>query len=279
MTGLNRTNSAPRRLSVRLAQDKRDLEAVQRLRWLVFFEEMGASAGTAPSTCLDRDEFDDLCDHLLVIDEDRPADEAVVGTYRLLRESIARKHGGFYSAGEFDLSPLMAPREILGAETLNPGDPGFGEEPRELLELGRSCVLPPYRTSATISMLWRGIFEYVSTRRISVMFGCASFPGSDPDVYAPALSYLYHNHLAPAEARPVVLDGKGVSLNRLPQGGYDLKQALFQLPPLVKGYIRVGAKFGDGAYIDHQFNTVDVCVVMPVELISDRYAARFSVAA
>ena len=95
MTGLNRTNSAPRRLSVRLAQDKRDLEAVQRLRWLVFFEEMGASAGSAPSVCLDRDEYDDLCDHLLVIDEDRPADEAVVGTYRLLRENVARKHGGF----------------------------------------------------------------------------------------------------------------------------------------------------------------------------------------
>ena len=269
MTGLNRTNSAPRRLSVRLAQDKRDLEAVQRLRWLVFFEEMGASAGTAGATCLDHDEFDELCDHLLVIDEDRPADEAVVGTYRLLRESIARKHGGFYSAGEFDLSPLMATREPLSPD----------DDPRELLELGRSCVLPPYRTSATISLLWRGIFEYIASRRISVMFGCASFPGSDPDVYAPALSYLYHNHLALPEARPVVHAGKGVSLNRLPQGGYDLRQALFQLPPLVKGYIRVGAKFGDGAYIDHQFNTVDVCVVMPVELISDRYAARFRVAA
>ena len=274
MTGLNRTNSAPRRLSVRLAQDKRDLEAVQRLRWLVFFEEMGASAGTAPAACLDRDEYDDLCDHLLVIDEDRPADEAVVGTYRLLRESVARKHGGFYSAGEFNLAPLMAAQEPL----INP-ETGLLEEPRELLELGRSCVLPPYRTSATISMLWRGIFEYVSTRRISVMFGCASFPGSDPDVYALALSYLYQNHLAPPEARPVVIEGKGVSLDRLPQGSYDLRQALFQLPPLVKGYIRVGAKFGDGAYIDHQFNTVDVCVVMPVELISDRYAARFSVAA
>ena len=274
MTGFNRPNSAPRRLSVRLAQNQRDLEAVQRLRWLVFFEEMGAGAGSAPATCLDRDEFDELCDHLLVIDEDRPADEAVVGTYRLLREGVARKHGGFYSAGEFDLSPLMAPREILAGEGLEPD-----ENPRELLELGRSCVLPPYRTSATISLLWRGIAEYVSAYRISVMFGCASFPGSDPDVYAPALSFLYHNHLAPEECRPAVIAGKGVSLNRLPVGGYDLKKALFQLPPLVKGYIRVGAKFGDGAYIDHQFNTVDVCVVMPVELISDRYAARFSVAA
>jgi L-ornithine Nalpha-acyltransferase len=250
------------RLSVRLARDAADLANVQRLRWQVFFAEMGAHAAhDAPTPGLDSDAYDALCDHLLVIDEDAPEETSVVGTYRLLRESVARHAGGFYSAGEFDLSPLIT--------TADPS--------RELLELGRSCVLPAYRTSATIQLLWRGIADYIGQHRIGAMFGCASFPGIDPDAHAEALSFLAHNHLAPAERRPVVREG--VALERLPRGSYEDRRALFQLPPLVKGYLRVGAKFGDGAYIDHAFNTVDVCVLMPVELIAGRYAARFSVAA
>ncbi|MDE1916443.1 MAG: GNAT family N-acetyltransferase [Sphingomonadales bacterium] len=250
------------RLSVRLARDAADLANVQRLRWQVFFTEMGAHAAhDAPTPGLDSDAYDALCDHLLVIDEDAAEETRVVGTYRLLRESVARQAGGFYSAGEFDLSPLIA--------TADPT--------RELLELGRSCVLPTYRTSATIQLLWRGIADYIGQHRIGAMFGCASFPGTNPDDHAEALSFLAHNHLAPADRRPVVRDG--VALERLPRGSYEDRRALFQLPPLVKGYLRVGAKFGDGAYIDHAFNTVDVCVLMPVEMIAGRYAARFSVAA
>lgn len=251
-----------RRLTVRLARDAHDLANVQRLRWQVFFAEMGAhGAHDAPTPGLDSDAYDALCDHLLVIDEDAPEDTPVVGTYRLLRESVAGRAGGFYSASEFDLTPLTTD-----------ADPT-----RELLELGRSCVLPAYRTSATIQLLWRGIADYIAQHRISAMFGCASFPGIDPDAHAQALSFLAHNHLAPADRRPVVRNG--VALERLPRGSYEDRRALFQLPPLVKGYLRVGAKFGDGAYIDHAFNTVDVCVLMPVELIAGRYAARFSVAA
>jgi putative hemolysin len=268
MSGRRQLNTS-RRLSVRLAQDEADLEAVQRLRWRVFFEEMGAAAdpALAGERC-DRDAYDALCDHLLVVDEERleqgfEASDCVVGTYRLLREKVARAHAGFYSAGEFDLTPLLSARE----------------EEREGLELGRSCVMPEYRTSATISMLWRGIAEYIAANRIGLLFGCASFPGTDPDAFAASLSYLHHHHLAPEGRCPVVVEGKGVSMERLARGTYDERQALFQLPPLVKGYMRVGAKFGNGAFIDHDFNTVDVCVVMPVEMITDRYAARFSVAA
>ena len=259
-----------RRLTVRLACDAEDLNAVQRLRWRVFFEEMGATPNPAladPALAAlrcDADPYDALCDHLLVVDESLPEGaERVVGTYRLLRESVARAASGFYSAGEYDLAPLMP----------------AGSERRELLELGRSCVLPDYRTSATISLLWRGIADYINAHRITLMFGCASFAGTDPALYAPALSWLHHNHLADADQRPRVLDGKGVSMELLPRGSYDERQALFQLPPLVKGYLRVGATFGEGAYIDHAFNTVDVCVVMPVERISNRYATKFSVAA
>lgn len=257
-----------RRLSLRLVQDERELNAVQRLRWQVFYAERGAGCvaeapflGHLPEH-LDADVYDPLCDHLLVIDEDAPANERVVGTYRLLRESVARRSFGFYSAGEFDLQPLT-------------GAGGAGE----LLELGRSCVLPPYRTSGTISLLWRGIADYIARYDISLLFGCASFAGTDPDAHAAALSYLHHHHLAPAEQRPAVLPGKGIALERQPLGSYDERRALMGLPPLVKGYMRVGAKFGEGAYVDHAFNTIDVCVVMPVDLISGRYAARFSVAA
>lgn len=250
----------PRRLTVRLAEDADDLAAVQRLRWQVFHAERGATPALGLGT--DRDRYDAICDHLLVIDEDAAPGERVVGTYRLLRESVAKGSFGFYSAGEFDLSNL-----------------GRDREAGELLELGRSCVLAPYRTSATISLLWRGIGDYIARHRIALMFGCASFGGTDPEPHAAALSYLYHNHLAAPEQRPRVLDGAGIALERLPQGAYDERRALLSLPPLIKGYLRAGARCGDGAFVDRDFNTIDVCVVMPVGDIAGRYAARFSAAA
>ena len=251
-----------RRLAIRLARDAGDRLAVQRLRWKVFFEEMGAAAVASAATHIDSDAYDDLCDHLLVIDEDIVGDESVVGTYRLLRESVAMAAEGFYSDGEFDLSSLTT---------------GEGRPRGELLELGRSCVLPAYRTSATISLLWRGIADYIARHDIGLMFGCASFHGTNPDDHAAALSLLAHNHLAPPTQRPVVRDG--VARERLPRGSDDERRALLSLPPLVKGYLRAGARFGDGAFVDEAFNTVDVCVVMPVELIAARYNARFSAAA
>lgn len=256
-------------LTVRLARDAADLAAVQRLRWQVFFDEMGARAETLLRD-LDADPYDALCDHLLVIDTSRPgtllAEGEVVGTYRLLRESVARAGDGFYSAGEFDLSPLLA---------------GSGSNGGERLELGRSCVLPAWRTSGTIALLWRGIADYIARHDIGLLFGCASFPGTDPDAHAAALSFLAHTCLAPAERRPHVRPNPGhtAALERLPRGSYDPRRAMLGLPPLIKGYLRCGAQFGDGAFIDHAFNTVDVCVVLPVEQIAQRYAARFSVAA
>lgn len=262
-----REKRVERSLSVRLARDTDDLLAVQKLRWQVFFAERGAAAVTQASeaaTLLDRDAYDDLCDHLLVIDEAAPAEARIVGTYRLLRQSVAQAHSGFYSSGEYDLSALIGNTS-----------PSAGE----LLELGRSCVLPPYRTSGTIALLWRGIADYIARHRIALMFGCASFQGIDPQPHAPALSWLYHNHLAAAELRPKVLPGTGVDMNLLAPGTYDERQAMLGLPPLIKGYLRTGAKFGDGAFVDLSFNTIDVCVVMPVDRIAARYATRFNVAA
>ncbi|MBO9711696.1 GNAT family N-acyltransferase [Sphingomonas sp.] len=253
------SNGPARALRVRLAETRADVIAAQRLRWQVFYRDMGARAGPTQRGGLDVDEYDAVCDHLLV--EDLATGSAqVVGTYRLLRQRVAEAHGGFYSAGEYALDPL------LGGEG-------------ELLELGRSCVAPAYRDAGTIQLLWRGIADYLEREGISRMFGCASLPGTDPSAHAEALSYLHHHHLAPAAMRPRALAGRHVEMNRLPVGTYDPRRAMRLLPPLIKGYLRVGAMVGDGAVIDHQFNTVDVFLVVPVDAISARYRERFGAAA
>ncbi|MBC2667305.1 GNAT family N-acetyltransferase [Novosphingobium flavum] len=260
---MSQNASETHRLSVRLARNAGDLAAVQHLRWQVFVEEMGAE-GREPGLRLERDPFDAFCDHLLVTCEDCGSGAAqVVGTYRLLRESVARRHGGFYSSTEFDLRPLLR-------RTRRTGD---------LLELGRSCVLPDHRNSHTISLLWRGISSYVAQHNIAALFGCASFPGTDPEVHAAGLSYLAHHHLAPDETRPLVRGRVGIPLERLARGSYDERGALMSLPPLIKGYLRTGAQFGEGAFVDHAFRTIDVCVILPVDRVSQRYANRFNVAA
>ena len=246
-----------RALSVRLASCDADVEAAQRLRWDVFYGELGATP--AVNGPVDVDPYDPVCDHLLVEDSASGTPKAV-GTYRLLRQSVAASRAGFYSAGEYDLSALA-------------GSDG------ELLELGRSCVAPAYRDAGTIQLLWRGIAGYLLHHNISTMFGCASFHGTDPGDHADTLSYLWHNHLAPPGLRTRALEERYVDMARLPRGGYDPRQAMRKLPPLIKAYLRVGAQVGDGAVIDHQFNTVDVFIVMPIARISERYLGRFGAAA
>lgn len=250
------------KLEVRLAHDGAELLAAQRLRYRVFYDEMGATpSAAAAAERRDFDHFDPLCDHLLVIDHgvaeaDGPT---VVGTYRLLREEVARAHGGFYSASEFDLSFLEKNRK--------PGD--------NFLELGRSCVAPEYRTNAVIQMLWRAIAGYIVEHKISLMFGCGSLPGTDPDALAVPLSYLYHNHMAPPERRVRALPGRYVEMNRLPKEAISPRDGLRTLPPLIKGYLRLGGYIGDGAVIDPEFKTVDCFIMVPCDTLTERYIARY----
>ena len=256
--------ACPRALRVRLAGSAVDIEAVQRLRFSIFHEEMGARmTADALAARRDADPFDAVCDHLMV--EDLADGSArVVGTYRLLRQSVAMANGGFYSAGEFDLSPLL--------KTARDND-------GELLELGRSCVAPAYRDSGTIQLLWRGIADYLAARRIGHLIGCASFPGRDPAAHAAPLAYLEHHHLAPESLRARVLPAMAAKVELPPVGAYDSRLAMRALPPLIKGYLRVGAMVGGGAFVDRQFNTVDVFMVMPVAQIARRYGSRFGLAA
>lgn len=251
-------------LDVRLATSEEEIAAAQALRYQIFYDEMGATpTERMVAARRDIDDYDPVCDHLLVIDHGGDGRPHVVGTYRLLRQVVAQMNRGFYSAGEYDLSPLIA-QSVHGGQ---------------LLELGRSCVAPAYRNNTTITLLWRGIASYLQTHAIGHMFGCASLHGTNPDAHAAELSYLYHFHLAPPELRARSLPEHYVGMDRLPAANIDTRLASKALPPLIKGYLRVGAMIGDGAFVDHQFNTVDVFVVMPVERITRRYAGRFELGA
>jgi putative hemolysin len=256
-------------LEVRLATTRKDIKKAQRLRYRVFYEEMSAIPDMMSRLKRrDIDAYDAICDHLLVIDHKAPArffgagpqKPKVVGTYRLLRQDVAERHAGFYSQSEFDVAPLLR---------ANPG--------LRFLELGRSCVLEPYRDKRTVELLWHGIWAYVLHHRMDVMFGCASLPGTDPDALALPLSFLHHHARSPEAWRAAALPRRGVPMDRLPEAAIDAKAALRLLPPLVKGYLRVGATFGDGAVVDHQFGTTDVLVILPVSAINRRYIEHFGV--
>jgi putative hemolysin len=245
-------------LGVRIATSSAEVDAVQALRFRVFHEEMGATIDpTSAVDRRDRDSYDAVADHLLVIDHAiGPGPEGVVGTYRLIRANAIKQLGRFYSADEYDLDVLL-------------------RFPGELLELGRSCVAQAYRTRAVMQLLWRGVAAYVFLHRIDLMFGCASLPGTDPDGLANELTYLYQNHLAPPALRPRALAERYVEMRRVDPETLDPRRGLAGLPPLIKGYLRLGGFVGDGAVIDAAFNTTDVAIVVKTDLITDKYYRHY----
>jgi putative hemolysin len=244
---------------VRLAESAAELDAVQALRFDIFYGDMGATPSAETSALRrDVDGLDDICDHLLVIDRARSNGKPhIVGTYRLLRRSVAERHDGFYSASEFDLSAL-------------------DQYPGEILELGRSCVAPDYRGRAVMQILWRGIADYVSQHGIGLMFGCASFPGTDPAMFAPALSLLHADCLAPEQWRPRALEDRYVAMDILNRKTLNERRTLASMPPLLKGYLRLGGVVGDGAVIDYQFGTTDVCLLVETEKVTEKYFRHYT---
>jgi putative hemolysin len=242
-------------LEVRLARSGEEVKQAQRLRYRVFYEEMSAVANVrAMFSGRDRDTYDRICDHLLVLDHSAGGEPEIVGTYRLLRQAVAARRKGFYSAGEFDLAPLLA-----------------RHPDRVFLELGRSCVLKPYRTKRTVELLWHGIWSYVRQHNIDVMIGCASLEGTDPRRLAPQLGLLRRAAPTPEEWRVKALPGRGVNIEQLADPGGNDMSALRELPPLIKGYLRLGGYICEDAVIDWQFGTTDVFIVLPVERINTRY--------
>ena len=245
-------------LVARLAEDGSEIEAAQALRYRVFYEEMSAHPSPEVEAAKrDFDRFDEICDHLLVLDRQRTdLPGGVVGTYRLLRSSVADQNGGFYTADEYDISRIV-------------GIPG------ETLELGRSCVEEDYRNRPTMQLLWQSIAQYVFRYDIGLMFGCASMPGTDPQSLSLPLSYLYHYHLAPPALRPRALDERYVDMRLLPEEEIDQRRALAELPPLIKGYLRLGGFVGDGAVVDYDFNTTDVSILVKTDLVTDKYLKHY----
>ena len=245
-------------LEVRLARDEAEIAAAQALRYRVFYQEMGAHPTVEMALAQrDFDDFDAFCDHLLVIDHSRGTGaDAVVGTYRLIRREAASRLGRFYSAAEYDVRCIA-------------------EYPGAVLELGRSCIDAQARNRPTMQLLWRGIAAYVFDYGIELMFGCASLPGTEPGALAVPLSYLYHHHLAPPALRPRALTDRYLDMNRLQPGTFDPAEALNHLPPLLKGYLRLGGFIGDGAVIDQQFNTTDVCIMVKTDLVTEKYYRHY----
>jgi putative hemolysin len=244
------------RYRVKLAETEAERMGAQRLRYRVFVEEMGAHA--APEEAAARrewDEFDPYFDHLILESLDPaiadPLDR-VVGVYRLMRGEVALAGPGFYGAGEYDLAPIL-------------------RSGRACVELGRSCVAREHRGGPAMHLLWNGLASYVLERGIELLFGVASFRGTDPGPLAEALAFLHHEHLAPPDLRVRAQEAHYLDMNLTPREEVDAPRALQAIPPLIKAYLRLGGFVGDGAYVDHDFNTIDVCVVMDTARMKERY--------
>jgi putative hemolysin len=244
---------------VRLARDGRDLRAAQRLRYRVFVQELGAEGPLVDHVQhLETDAFDPHFDHLLLIDTRRDAADLddVVGAYRLLpSDRLTSTPSGtdrFYSESEYDLSTLKATG-------------------RKLVELGRSCVHPAYRGGSAMLLLWNALASYVLEREIEILFGAASFHGTDQKALAQPLSYLAHNHLAPTALRVKALAPHAVDMAVLPPDQIDRRAAIQATPALIKAYLRLGGYVGQGAFVDHAFNTTDVCLILDTAKMSGKH--------
>lgn len=242
--------------AVSLAQTSTEREEAFRLRYRVFVEELGAGGSNADHTrAMEMDEYDALSDHLLLRDSSRPEGQQVVGVYRLLQEKNASRIGGFYTESEFDLTRLKSAN-------------------RPMLELGRSCIAPEYRGSTALLHLWQAVGRYVTENDIEILFGTASFQGAEANEHVAALSFLHTNHLAPETLRPVAR-GPRHEL-RLLDASIDHRAVQRNLPSLIKSYLRMGGCVGDGAFVDHAFNTTDVCMIVDVAAISPRQRALYT---
>jgi L-ornithine Nalpha-acyltransferase len=246
-------------LETRLAANDREVRMAQALRFEVFCNEMSARIGLRSRLSrLERDRWDRICDHLIVLDLEAARPRAVA-TYRLLTGDRAKASGmGFYSQSEFKISSLTSRYPKL-----------------RFLELGRSCVLNGWRSKRTIELLWHGSWSYVRRHGIDVMFGCASFPGTDPQTHAEALSFLRSVAAPDPEWQVYAQSGRAASYCPVAPENIDRRRALASLPPLIKGYLRLGAWIGTEPVVDEHFETTDVMIILPVNRISQRYVSYY----
>ena len=241
----------------RLVASDAELRASQHLRYRVFVEELGGTgAGVDHAAQLECDAFDAYFDHLILLDHSRPPSLGqVVGVYRLLRGDALPKGTAFYSEGEYDVTALKS-------------------SGRRLLELGRSCLHEDYRGGAAMFHLWQGLSDYIEAHQIEVLFGVASFHGTDVAAVSHSLAHLHHSYLAPEDLRPRATSYQPMDL--VPQADIDRLKAMRDTPSLIKAYLRLGGFVGDGAFIDHDFNTIDVCLVLDTARLSQKHKDIYS---
>lgn len=246
---------------VRLTRTKEERKQVRQLRYDVFVEEEGASATEEQKQLHEEyDSFDRFADYMGVFHGDK-----LVGTYRIIDRDAAEKMGGFYTETEYNITKI---KKVQG----------------NIAEMSRACVAADYRENGLVMrMLWMGLAEYIAKNKILILFGVASWVGTKPVEAAQAISYLYYNHLAPLSLRATVLtenlpegvNPKLTRMNILPRDFVDEDMARKQMTPLIKGYLRLGATFGKGVYIDAPFNTYDVFVMMQTKKIAANYQKHF----
>lgn len=239
--------------SVTIVQTADEIRAAQALRYDVFVRELGGGGAMVDhASGLEIDRFDPFADHMLVRDE---ATGTVVGVYRLLRSEQAALAGGFYSEGEYDLSALKT-------------------SGRRLLELGRSCLHKDYRGGMAMFHLWSALSGYVADHGVEILFGTASFHGTDVHALAQPLSLLHHSHLAPDDLR--VRSTEFQTMDLIATAELDRRKAMVEVPALIKAYLRLGGFVGEGAYVDHDFNTTDVCLILDTARMNDRQRRIYS---
>ena len=239
---------------IKIAEKKLELKKAQALRYSVFYKEKKAIPTISKKILrLDYDKVDKFADHLIVIDKNRKGiKNKIVGTYRLIRGDIAAHCGGFYTSSEFDLSKILN-----------------SYENNKILELGRSCVHQDYRNGTIMNLLWKAIAEYVKLYDIKILLGCASFHGTDVMKYTNELSYLRKNFSLPDELSVKSLDSKIYpAYTEIDSNNNDLR-TFVKLPPLIKGYLRVGGKVSHDCYVDYKFNTIDLCVIVNTNNIDE----------
>lgn len=246
---------------VRLTRNKDERRQVRQLRYDVFVEEEGASATEEQRNLREEyDSFDRYAEYLAVFHNGK-----IVGTYRIIDRNAAEKMDGFYTESEFNISKI---KKVDG----------------NIAEMSRACVNREYRDNALVMrLLWAGLGEYIVRRKIAILFGVASWVGTKPVESAQAISYLYYNHLSPLGLRATVLsenfapdvNPKLARMNILPREFVDEADARRQMTPLIKGYLRLGATFGRGVFIDKPFNTYDVFVMVQTKKIDAAYQKHF----
>ncbi len=242
---------------VKIADTPEEKEQALKLRYVMFYEHSKAVPDEKTlERQMDEDRFDEIADHLIVTDRNRTENQ-IIGTYRLMRRESVEKAGGFYSSTEYDISKLL-------------------DQDATLLELGRSCVLPEYRTRMVMYLLWQGISDYIASQKIDMLFGCASFESTDLEKNAESLSYLHHYHLAPPELRSRTLDKYYVDMNIMPKEEINPRRAFLNLPALIKGYLRLGGVVGDGAFFDHQLDTTDIFILVRFADIEEKYKKHYA---